>query len=381
MGVISKHLKGLAGNVVGGMVGSLLNGGFNPQSAGTVSALKLGKNQARIREQAQEIFEENQYSFGTLQYPLDLATNLQNSNGHYMIFYVNVPDDGNLRDAEKNLEAAQSFLLKDDLGDDLVKIDRRSGNAALKSRGEFRRIQSAIVLYMPPDISVTYGADYAGEDIGTVARQFDNFADFTFTEEMTAFVRNNIAGAADTAAPGVVALRQAATGIAVNNRLELTFKAINQREFNYTFKFMPKNKEEADEIQNILYMFKYHMHPTIIGSSNSPVFRVPSIFNIHYMYRGDENKYLNTQTDTVLQNMEVKYGEGDVFKTYRGNDNGAPPSVITMTLSFKELDIQDKRTIYKHELPPGRKPVGNIDDTNTGSNFVIGQNTGVLYDT
>ena len=80
MGVISKHLKGLAGNVVGGMVGSLLNGGFNPQSAGTVSALKLGKNQARIREQAQEIFEENQYSFGTLQYPLDLATNLQNSN-------------------------------------------------------------------------------------------------------------------------------------------------------------------------------------------------------------------------------------------------------------------------------------------------------------
>ena len=57
MGVISKHLKGLAGNVVGGMVGSLLNGGFNPQSAGTVSALKLGKNQARIREQSDEIFE------------------------------------------------------------------------------------------------------------------------------------------------------------------------------------------------------------------------------------------------------------------------------------------------------------------------------------
>ena len=367
MGVISKHLKGLAGNVVGGMVGSLLNGGFNPQSAGTVSALKLGKNQARIREQAQEIFEENQYSFGTLQYPLDLATNLQNSNGHYMIFYVNVPDDGNLRDAEVNLEAAQSFLLKDDLGDDLEQIPRRQGNAALKSRGDFRRIQSAIVLYMPPDISVTYGADYAGEDIGSVARQFDNFADFQFAEEMTAFVRNNIAGAADTAAPGIVALSQAATGIAVNNRLELTFKAINQREFNYTFKFMPKNKEEADEIQNILYMFKYHMHPTIIGSSNSPVFRVPSIFNIHYMYRGDENKYLNTQTDTVLQNMEVKYGEGDVFKTYRGNENGAPPSVITMTLSFKELDIQDKRTIYKHELPPGRKPAGNVDDTSTGA--------------
>ena len=70
--------------------------------------------------------------------------------------------------------------------------------------------------------------------------------------------------------------------------------------------------------------------------------------------------------------MEVKYGEGDVFKTYRGNENGAPPSVITMTLSFKELDIQDKRTIYKHELPPGRKPAGNVDDTSTGAPIVEG---------
>ena len=107
-------------------------------------------------------------------------------------------------------------------------------------------------------------------------------------------------------------------------------------------------------------MFKYHMHPTILGGSNSPVFRVPSQFNIHYMYRGDENKYLNTMGDVVLQNMEVKYGEGDVFKTYRGNDQGAPPNVINMTLSFKELDIQDKKTIFKHELPPSRSPAGRI---------------------
>ena len=52
MGVISKHLKGLAGNVVGGMIGSLLNGGFNPKTAGTVSALNFGSNQAKIREQS-----------------------------------------------------------------------------------------------------------------------------------------------------------------------------------------------------------------------------------------------------------------------------------------------------------------------------------------
>ena len=248
MGVISKHLKGLAGNVVGGMIGSLLNGGFNPKSAGTVSALNLGRNQARIREQSDEIFEENEYSFGTVQYPLDLASNLQNSNGHYMIFYINVPNE-DLREEEKTLDAANTALMKPDLGSKPEQIPRRTGNAALKSRGEFQRIQSAIVLYMPPEISVTYGADYAGEDIGSAARQMDNLADFQFAEEFTSMIRQNILGAIDAGAPGVVAMRQAQTGIAVNNRLELTFKSINLREFSYSFKFMPRNKEEADEVQ------------------------------------------------------------------------------------------------------------------------------------
>ena len=362
MGIISKHLKGLAGNVVGGMIGSLLNGGFNPKTAGTVSALSLGRNQAKIREQSQEIFEENEYSFGTVQYPLDLATNLHNSNGHYMIFYINIPSE-DLSESEIAMNDQQTTLLKPDLGSKVVQIPRRERiNSTMKGRTTFERIQSAIVLYMPPEIGVTYGADYAGEDIGSVARNIDNLADFNFSSEFTSFVRQNVVGAADALAPGMVAMRQAATGVAVNNRLELTFKAINLREFSYSFKFMPRNKKEADEVQKIIYMFKYHMHPTVIGGSNTPVFRVPSQFNIHYMYRGDENKYLNTMGESVLANMEVKYGEGDQFKTYRGNEGGAPPSVINMNLTFRELDIQDKKSIFKHELPPDRSGSGSMTD-------------------
>tara|TARA_B100001996_G_scaffold13314_1_gene11146 strand:- start:4022 stop:5146 length:1125 start_codon:yes stop_codon:yes gene_type:complete len=362
MGIISKHLKGLAGNVVGGMIGSLLNGGFNPKTAGTVSALSLGRNQAKIREQSQEVFEENEYSFGTVQYPLDLATNLHNSNGHYMIFYINIPSE-DLSESEIAMNDQQTTLLKPDLGSKVVQLPRRERiNSTMKGRTTFERIQSAIVLYMPPEVGVTYGADYAGEDIGSVARNIDNLDDFNFSQEFTSFVRQNVVGAADALAPGMVAMRQAATGVAVNNRLELTFKAINLREFSYSFKFMPRNKKEADEVQKIIYMFKYHMHPTVIGGSNTPVFRVPSQFNIHYMYRGDENKYLNTMGESVLANMEVKYGEGDQFKTYRGNEGGAPPSVINMNLTFRELDIQDKKSIFKHELPPDRAGSGNMAD-------------------
>ena len=346
MGVISKHLKGLAGNVVGGMIGSLLNGGFNPKTAGTVSALNLGRNQAKIREQSDEIFEENEYSFGTVQYPLDLATNLQNANGHYMIFYINVPNE-DLREEEKTLDAQQTTLLKPDIGSVVKEIPRRQGNAAVKGRGEFKRIQSAIVLYMPPEISVTYGADYAGEDLGSVARQIDNFSDFSFNEEFTSFVRQNVLGAVDAVAPGTVAMRQAQTGIAVNNRLELTFKAINLREFSYSFKFMPKNKEEADEVQKIIYMFKYHMHPTILGGSNSPVFRVPSMFNIHYMYLGSQNQYLDPISECVLTNMSVSYG-GDRFRAFDPDSSGNPPPVETqIQLDFSELELITREKVFE----------------------------------
>ena len=62
MGVISKHLKGLAGNVVGGMVGSLLNGGFNPQTGGTVSAIKVETKQKSEKNHKKSLKKTNTHS-------------------------------------------------------------------------------------------------------------------------------------------------------------------------------------------------------------------------------------------------------------------------------------------------------------------------------
>ena len=89
MGLIKNHLKKMAANAIGGSLGSLLSGSFNDKIAG--SALSLGKNFAKIKEEANYVFEENQYSFGQLAFPEDLGSE-NSSNGHYMIFYINVPE-------------------------------------------------------------------------------------------------------------------------------------------------------------------------------------------------------------------------------------------------------------------------------------------------
>ena len=351
MGLIKNHLKKMASNAIGGKLGSLLDGAFNPKISG--SAASLGKNMAKLKAQANYVFEENEYSFGSLSFPSDLASE-STSNGHYMIFYINVPEE------EQSIDAARTRVVGKDLGANTKQLNGgeiRGLNQAILGRKQRKRTSNVISLYMPPEISATYGVDYNREDIGTVVRLLDQgFLESMFGKEQVSGLMQQVkADAVDMVAPGYKAALQSKNGRAVNNRLEMTFGGVRPREFTYNFKFTPSNEQEANDIQSILYLFKYHMHPTIIGEPSNSIMRVPSSFNIHYMYRTDENKYLNTIAESVLVNLDVKYGEGDTFKTYRGNTAGAPPRTINATLTFNEIDTHDKKTIFELELPPSRQ--------------------------
>ena len=351
MGLIKNHLKKMASNAIGGKLGSLLDGAFNSKISG--SAASLGKNMAKLKAQANYVFEENEYSFGSLSFPSDLASE-STSNGHYMIFYINVPEE------EQSIDAARTRVVGKDLGANTKQLNGgeiRGLNQAILGRKQRKRTSNVISLYMPPEISATYGVDYNREDIGTVVRLLDQgFLESMFGKEQVSGLMQQVkADAVDMVAPGYKAALQSKNGRAVNNRLEMTFGGVRPREFTYNFKFTPSNEQEANDIQSILYLFKYHMHPTIIGEPSNSIMRVPSSFNIHYMYRTDENKYLNTIAESVLVNLDVKYGEGDTFKTYRGNTAGAPPRTINATLTFNEIDTHDKKTIFELELPPSRQ--------------------------
>ena len=351
MGLIKNHLKKMATNAIGGKLGSLLDGAFNSKISG--SAASLGKNMAKLKAQANHVFEENEYSFGSLSFPSDLASE-STSNGHYMIFYINVPEE------EQANDQARGRVVGKDLGAVTSQLNNgeiRGLNAAVLGRKQRKRTSNVISLYMPPEISATYGVDYNREDIGTATRLMDQgFLETIFGPEQVSGLMQQFKGdTVDMVAPGFKAALQSKTGRAINNRLEMTFGGVRPREFAYNFKFTPSNEQEANDIQSIIYLFKYHMHPTIVGDPSSSVMRVPSSFNIHYMYRTDENKYLNTIAESVLVNLDVKYGEGDTFKTYRGNTAGAPPRTISVSLTFNEIDTHDKKTIFELELPPSRQ--------------------------
>ena len=48
------------------------------------------------------------------------------------------------------------------------------------------------------------------------------------------------------------------------------------REFNYSFSFWPRNSDETKRVQDIITMFKYHMHPWKDDEWRGRVCRYPS---------------------------------------------------------------------------------------------------------
>ena len=55
-----------------------------------------------------------------------------------------------------------------------------------------------------------------------------------------------------------------ASGEIIADRMELAFKGVDRRAFQYTFKMIPRNSREAEEIRKIVFAFKFNMLPEMI---------------------------------------------------------------------------------------------------------------------
>ena len=133
----------------------------------------------------------------------------------------------------------------------------------------------------------------------------------------------------------------------MNNFLETTFKGVGFRKFSYTWKFAPKSVKEVEEVEKIIRLFKFHMLPELPDDQVfGRYYVVPSEFDLFYMFRGDENSWVNKIQTSVLVNMEINYtpNQYTTFRPIQGR-NGAPPTEIDMKLDFQETKIITKKEV------------------------------------
>ena len=121
-------------------------------------------------------------------------------------------------------------------------------------------------------------------------------------------------------------------GAVINPNLELLFKGPALRPFNFTFQMGARNSDESDEIMEILRFFKQGSAPQ--RTQAQMLIKAPHTFQIEYLHRGAENKFLNRIKECALLSVGVNYTPNNNYATFA---NGAPVSV-ELTLGFKELD-------------------------------------------
>jgi hypothetical protein len=378
-GLASRALKKVAGNIRGGLLGITGRGSNLSDTVGLSNTKYNTKN----------------YSF-----PLDVEGPPGTGNqGHYVIFYVNQQTNAKLTfgeaetsEGKKNLEKAarqhkinpkssgiggpgnaaaaqkakEQNLMVGGLDDSNVagqkqreqdaKISKSNKiSTTMIQRPATVRMDTAITLYMPPSVSVSYGANYTDTEIGAGAAIAANFyqdivskkglaetiekAGNSLGSELGDVAIRTLLGAADMI-PGLEGAMEAVEmqrGFIKTPRMELAFKGIPKRSFQYDFKMIPKSAAEAEEIQKIIKGFKLNMLPEMVAGTANRL-TMPNTFDISYMYNGADNQYLHKISTCVLETMSVSYG-GDRYKTFESNANGAPPVEVSITLAFKEMDL------------------------------------------
>ena len=385
------------------MATNALNGGrpvadaayFNSLSkpATTPSSTDAASTAAGFKYQARgeaTTFANDKYNVGQLVYPDDLMSESSQYGGNYAIFYINVPTDSKL------LKDTTNFATIDDpsaipprqrgvvstgapgtgtivgqqavvgaAGGSVAKavgvnvsktqggvIGAVTGAAVANQAASFtraqKRLKQVIALYMPEDLQIKYSVDWTEvETAGSQALQTGIGIAGDMIGQFFGSGKKSGAGQAVNTALTTAALKgptgdltSAQTGLATNPKKEQVFKGVKYREFSLNFKFYPRSAAEADNIRQIIYAFKLHMHPEFKDQFNF-LYIYPSEFDIYYYQNGKENMNIHRHTSVVLTDLDVQYTPNGYFTAF---DDGMPTQ-INITMQFKELALLTKDNI------------------------------------
>ncbi len=244
---------------------------------------------------------------------------------------------------------------------------------------------SSILLYMPEKISTNYGFDYQGESLqfavgGLGLADIISGGNALSDEDKVQFIKglgekiglrfatkivDEIASVAGINVGATGALEKKRRRI-INPHMQFLFRAVNQRTFEYTFSFAPRNEKDSVAVDNIIRTFKFFAHPEI---QKGGVFHgYPAEFDIQYIARENkdqpyaENDWLNKVGRCYLSSVAVDYSAAGVFSTFRGLNKelpkrfrggspasvlrqGNPPTHVNLTLTFNELETLNRAHI------------------------------------
>ncbi|MAI05279.1 MAG: hypothetical protein CMA07_06170 [Euryarchaeota archaeon] len=137
---------------------------------------------------------------------------------------------------------------------------------------------------------------------------------------------------------------KSAAGVTSNPNTRVLFKQVNLREFSFVFKFIPTSKKEADEVKEIVKLFRTELYPENIvlplpgESAISIGYRFPNKFQIDIEYNGKE--IATKIKPCYLRDVGVTYNNTAMSMHSDGNFQETE-----MTLAFQESRTLNRKDV------------------------------------
>jgi hypothetical protein len=238
----------------------------------------------------------------------------------------------------------------------------QSANSALKQEGP------SIILYMPEDVGVKYGANWGDKNISNAGRSMlgaagDIFAFDVggFTQNATKMLTEPIGNALTKGTATVTAIQDmlkktnvdpslsfddllgGITGQILNPNTEVLYSGPTMRGFDLSFKMAPRNDSEAKIIKNIITAFKYAILPKFNEDASKvrSFVGVPSIADVTFKKGGEVHPYVTQFKPSAITGFDVSYTPDGAWSTYKDGS----PVATTIGISFKELKM-----LYAEEI-------------------------------
>lgn len=213
----------------------------------------------------------------------------------------------------------------------------------------FVRSDVSITLPMPKNLNFNSSVKWSNTDLGAAAMAIDQGDDFAKTMEggkglATQIALNTVGSIASQFAKGAIKgkeLVELGTATVANNYAETLFKSVDNRTFTFNYTLTPRNQKEAQAIENILRVLRFHQLPEFkenVGNGNAFML-YPSSFDIAFWLEGQPNRFIPRISTCALTGIETNYAPGG--NGYIRMVDGSPQS-YTLTLNFAELSVLHK---------------------------------------
>ena len=229
----------------------------------------------------------------------------------------------------------------------------------------------SIIMYMPEDISTGFKGNWGGKAFSTIGAGILTAAGQEGLSNKFGGGFGTLSGSAERAlglasakilqktvkAAGGDQLTNddifgSISGAIMNPNTELMFQGVDMRNFMLKFKLVPRNQEEANQINNIVRVFKACTLPLrdpgqVMGFNDadlpmnkgvvSAFIGVPNLCKVSFMRGNKEHKVLPRYKMLAITEVDVNYTPDGAYATYSGRSG--QPVAIELTLNFQETKI------------------------------------------